>query len=555
MQRSSTSLYSLLILTAAVAATGCDDYCGDSSCRFTDAEWTRISSLANLGEPALDPVNKYAGVQNTIAEVLGQKFYFDRRFSGISRQKDTLGRFIGSGRAPLGEETNVACADCHDPRIGGADHTSSPGHVSVGAGWYDVNAQATVNSAYYKVKYWNGRYDSLVWQILAVNESGVSQNSTRLKDAWLIHDLYLDDYNQVFGADHPFPFDYRADGITRDVMVSMMEPDGTCALVDTSTTGAGPGECPTMTASGAPLCRIAVADDMREVCLPVWPVSGKPGNKLGDKDKACNLAAFAPGTNLYADTFDAFDCMLSRNQSATTRVYVNFAKAIGAYEYRLVSKNAPFDKWVNEGPSSDIISAAARRGARLFVGKAACIDCHNTPLLSDDLFHNIGVPQIGAAVPTEADCPQGAACDCVTKDSSSCKAWGAFGGLQKLQAGADRGDKCENEYVDTCDDTRDFYYDLTVKDELKGAWRTPSLRSVALTEPYMHSGSITTLQDVVEHYNYGGTRDGAATDYISPRIAPLGLSNQEILDLVAFMESLTGETLPISLITAPVLPE
>ncbi len=553
MQRFSTSLYSLLILTAAGAGTGCDDYCGDASCRFTEAEWSRISSLANLGDPALDPVNKYAGVQNTQAEVLGQKFYFDARFSGISRQKDTLGRFIGSGRAPLGEPINVSCAGCHDPRIGGTDHTSSPGHVSVGAGWYDVNAQATVNSAYYKVKYWNGRYDSLVWQILAVNESGVSQNSTRLKDAWIIHDLYLDDYNRVFGSDHPFPFDYRADGITRDVMISMMELDGTCTLTATTAEN-DTRECPTMTDSGAPLCRIAVRDDMTEACLPVWPVSGKPGNKLGDKDKACNLGAFSAGSNRRADTFDAFDCMLSKNQGAITRVYVNFAKAIGAYEYRLVSKNAPFDQWVNEGPTSTIISASARRGARLFVGKAACIDCHNTPLLSDDLFHNIGVPQIGVAVPTEADCPEGASCDCVTEGSSSCKAWGAFGGLQKLQAGANRGDKCDNEYVDKCDDTRQLYYDLEIKDELKGAWRTPSLRSVALTEPYMHSGSITTLQGVVEHYNYGGTRDGAATDFISPRIAPLGLSNQEILDLVAFMESLTGETLPVALITSPVLP-
>lgn len=540
-----SSTHGLLVLGAALvagASFGCDSLCGDASCRITEAEWKRISSLAGLGDPMLDPVNKYAGVGDTTAEALGQQFYFDPRFSGVSRGRDTLNRFIGSGRVPVGEPINMSCADCHDPLIGGTDHTSAPGHVSVGAGWYDVNSQATVNSAYYQVKYWNGRYDSLVWQILAVNESGVSMNSTRLRNAWVIHDHYLDAYNQVFGADHPFPFDYRDDGITRDVMLSMMKADGTCTSTVT------PGECPITTRSGAPLCRL-VDNGGTELCLPVWPPNGKTNGG------GCDLALYTAGSNLDFDTFDAFDCMEDDHQSAITRVYVNFAKAIAAYEYLLVSKNSPFDKWVDSGPDSTIISESARRGARLFVGKAACIDCHDTPLMSDDLFHNIGVPQVGVAVPTEADCPEGSAsCDCVTPDSRSCKAWGAYGGLQALQGGANRGDNCDNPFVDDCNDTRKAYYDLEITDSLKGAWRTPSLRSVALTAPYMHTGALATLQDVVEHYNYGGTRDGAAVDQISVRLAPLGLNDREILDLVAFLESLTGEALPTDLVTAPALP-
>lgn len=538
------------IVASAFGSTSCDSLCGDASCRITEAEWTRISSLAGLGDPMPDPVNKYAGVGDVAAETLGQQFYFDGRFSGVSRQRDTLGRFVGTGRAPLGDQINTSCADCHDPRNGGTDRTSSPGHVSVGAGWYDVNSQATVNSAYYQVKYWNGRYDSLVWQILAVNESGVSQNSTRLKDAWLIHDLYLDAYNQVFGDDHPFPFDYRDDGLTRSSMISMLEPDGTCTLVQTSST-ADPA-CPLETMSGEPLCH-EVDNGGTTLCLPLWPPNGKPGNKInGDTD--CDLTAFSPGTDPQSDNFDAFDCMPDDNQSDITRVYVNFAKAIAAYEYLLVSKNSAFDKWVEEGADSELISASARRGARLFVGKAACIDCHNTPLMSDDLFHNIGVPQVGAAVPTEADCPEGASCDCVTPDSRSCRAWGAYGGLFALQGGSNRGDNCDNALVDACNDTRQPYYDLEITDAFKGAWRTPSLRSVALTAPYMHSGALQTLQDVVEHYNYGGTRDGAATDQLSVRIAPLGLTDREILDLVAFLESLNGEALPLDLVTSPELP-
>lgn len=538
-----------LLFCAAVATglPGCNDLCGDASCRFTEAEWDRISSLAGLGDPQLDPVNKYAGVGNAAAEALGQQFYFDPRFSGLANNRDTLGRDISGGRAPVGEPVEISCATCHDPRIGGTDHTSSPGHVSVGAGWYDVNSQATVNSAYYDIKYWNGRYDSLVWQIMGVNESGVSMNSTRLKNAWVIHDNYLDAYNEVFGEDHPFPFDYREDGITREVMASMLLTDGTCALVG--------GACPLEAPSGAPLCHVA-REGTTERCLPVWPVAGRTNGGGCELDTFGAVAnAVEDGAHYFdANPFDAFDCMRSDDGEDITRVHVNFAKAIAAYEYLLVSKNSPFDRWVEEGPESEIIPATARRGAKLFVGKASCIDCHATPLFSDNQFHNIGVPQVGVAVPTEADCPEGASCDCVSADSTSCSAWGAFGGLQRLQAGRNRGDNCDNPYVDACNDSRKAYYELEITDRFKGAWRTPTLRSVALTAPYMHTGALATLQEVVEHYDYGGTHDGAAPEQLSVRLRPLGLSPSEIFDLVAFLESLTGEPLPAAIVDPPDLP-
>ena len=83
-----------------------------------------------------------------------------------------------------------------------------------------------------------------------------------------------------------------------------------------------------------------------------------------------------------------------------TQVLVNFGKAIAAYENKLVSLEAPFDRFVHEGKDSTAISPAAKRGARLFVGKASCIDCHNGPMLTDKGFHNIGIPQVGDHVPT-----------------------------------------------------------------------------------------------------------------------------------------------------------
>ena len=81
---------------------------------------------------------------------------------------------------------NISCATCHDPKRAGSDFTSAPNTVSIGAGWYDVNSEQTVNAAYYPLLYWNGRTDSLWAQAAQVSESGVSMNGTRLNTFWVI---------------------------------------------------------------------------------------------------------------------------------------------------------------------------------------------------------------------------------------------------------------------------------------------------------------------------------------------------------------------------------
>ena len=94
-------------------------------------------------------------------------------------------------------------------------------------------------------------------------------------------------------------------------------------------------------------------------------------------------------------------------KAMVTRILVNWAKAIAAYEYKLNSLDSDFDKFVAEGPGSGLISAAAKRGARLFVGKGGCVDCHLGPQFTDDQFHNIGVPQAGLTVPLTRRLPDG----------------------------------------------------------------------------------------------------------------------------------------------------
>ena len=258
-------------------------------------------------------------------------------------------------------------------------------------------------------------------------------------------------------------------------------------------------------------------------------------------------------------TDGVWEMMAPADQDTVNRILVNWGKAIAAYEYQLVSRNSPFDLFVAKGRESNEISEAAKRGARLFVGKGACVDCHSGPLLTDEQFHNIGVAQIGLAVPTTSDCPEGGPCDCVTPPPTlncadagtlpTCAPAGARVGLARLQCSTwSRTSK----YSDAPDESRSAYLNIPLNNELVGQWRTPSLRDVALTAPYMHDGSLATLEDVIWHYNTGGAAEsGERIGVPAAELKPLDLTDDEVADLVAFLETLTGAPLNPDLIAAP----
>jgi cytochrome c peroxidase len=165
------------------------------------------------------------------------------------------------------------------------------------------------------------------------------------------------------------------------------------------------------------------------------------------------------------------------------------AKAIASFERTVLSDGAPFDKFV--AGDRDAMSPAARRGFDLFVGKANCAACHQGFNFTDNGFHNIGVRDSGA--------PD----------------LGRFA-VKKVAA-------------------------------LQGAFKTPTLRDIALTAPYMHNGCYDTLEEVVEHY----VRGGDVQEHLSPNVRPLDLSAQERSDLVEFMRSLTSAPRVVSV---PALP-
>jgi len=522
----------LVVAGATTAASGCGGFfCSDGSCGWSDQDKATLTSMSGLEAMSLDdPSNKY--VQNPTAAALGKQLFHDTRFAGPETMLNAINRTMPYGRVAKGQATGIACVSCHSPSAGTIDPGSDPGNVSLGAGWTFSNALPTMNAAYYKIQTWNGRLDSLWAQGVADNENGLTTNGNRLHTAWVINDLYHDSYQAAF-TEHPLPMEG-----TQAQWSPQLETDAPIA-----------GQCKLLAGACPATCRSVVATTGASGCWPRFPLQGKPGKTMGCQSGSPD------------EPFgDAFDCMDGADQKLVTRILVNFGKAIAAYEFTLVSTSSPFDRWIADlkaGKEADstAISDEAKNGARLFVGKAGCSDCHNSPLLSDNKFHNAAVEQAGPAVPTESDCPAGGVCDCAPQTDShagptNCIPWGAYDGISKLQKNAFRRDGVWSD--DPTDASRMPYVAMTVDQKLIGGYRTPSLRNVALTAPYMHTGGLATLEEVVEHYNKGGALNapGAA----AAQIKPLYLDTTEEKQLVEFLKSLTSDPLPAELTAPPVLP-
>lgn len=214
----------------------------------------------------------------------------------------------------------------------------------------------------------------------------------------------------------------------------------------------------------------------------------------------------------------AFDGMTPADQQTVDTIYANYGKAIEAYERRLVSTAfAPsvFDQFLASGDTS-LLSPEAIAGAQIFIGRGGCQECHRGPLFTDFQFHNIGAPQIGDHVPA-TDTGRAAGIPLLL-DSALTSMFN--------RTGAFSDDK-------TATDTTG----LTVTDDDAGRFKTPSLRNVSKTAPYMHDGAYADLWEVVNHYNFGG-ETGQYSGERDPAINPLLLGNDDLDNLIEFLESL-----------------
>lgn len=202
-------------------------------------------------------------------------------------------------------------------------------------------------------------------------------------------------------------------------------------------------------------------------------------------------------------------------------------RAIAAFERTIIQTDTPFDRFMRGDQTA--LSADEKAGMGLFLGKAACIQCHTGPLLSDQQFHNVGVPD-----------NEKLASDPLTQVTFR---------FQQMGRGV------PPEIYETVKSDLGRY--LTTKDtQDMGKFRTAPLRYLKYSMPYMHNGVFFTLEEVVDFYNTGGgTNDFAELAGSSTRsdlIKPLGLTDEEKRQLVAFLESTSGEEIRIE---RPVLPE
>ena len=207
--------------------------------------------------------------------------------------------------------------------------------------------------------------------------------------------------------------------------------------------------------------------------------------------------------------------MSNGDREAVTRVFVNIGKAIAAYERLLVPGASRFDQYVealiaDNNAKTDMLSPDELAGLKLFIGEAQCINCHNGPLFTNHEFHNTGVLSSPGTFPS----------------------MGRVEGLRELLKDPFN---CMGQFSDSeiaeCEELR-F---VRTGDELIGTHKTPSLRNVAETAPYMHAGQLATLAEVINHYNRA---PGAMVGHNEAKTLDLG--RREKRQLEAFLHTLTG---------------
>ena len=215
---------------------------------------------------------------------------------------------------------------------------------------------------------------------------------------------------------------------------------------------------------------------------------------------------------------EAFKRVFNKSGSAITMKEVT--QAIAAFERTKISGNSPFDRWYYGG-EENALTEAQKRGFDIFINQGRCVSCHvieqTQALFTDNRFHNVGVGinEIQNDVPDLAG--------------------------EYIRAEVTASEVDVKVLTDKRSSELGRFAVTRLFDDL-GAFKTSTLRNIALTAPYMHDGSLETLRDVVVHYNNGGvTNEGdPVNDFLSGGIRPLNLTDEQIDDLVAFMEALTS---------------
>ncbi len=210
---------------------------------------------------------------------------------------------------------------------------------------------------------------------------------------------------------------------------------------------------------------------------------------------------------------------------------LTLGEAFAAYQRTLVSANSRFDRWYFQN-EEDVLNEDEQAGFKLFMGKGGCVACHHvseeSALFVDSKLHNTGLG-VRASL-------------------------GLLKSKQTVQLAPGVFVEVDRSLIDAVSapvPSDVGAYEVTQNPDDRWKYKTPTLRNIALTAPYMHNGSLSALEDVVRFYNQGG----GANELLDPLIKPLNLNEQEISQIAAFMQTLTGSNVDILVadaFTAPV---
>lgn len=248
----------------------------------------------------------------------------------------------------------------------------------------------------------------------------------------------------------------------------------------------------------------ALRDDDGEATIPEWALPGDP----------------------------AWQDLSEETQFDINSIFANFGKAIAAYERRLVSRNSRFDAFwqdLNAGAAdSEQLTQLEKEGLRVFITNGRCLGCHGGPNFTDGQFHNIAVAQQGDNIRASDD--------------------GRAEGIKRL---LDDLFNCAGPFSDHPDKSECPLVALEPQGGELGAFKTPTLRGISSTAPYMHTGDFATLEDVIHHYDIGGAPTGTFAGTRDELVRPLGLTGHERQALVAFLATLDGEPMDPALMAPP----
>lgn len=223
------------------------------------------------------------------------------------------------------------------------------------------------------------------------------------------------------------------------------------------------------------------------------------------------------------------------DRAVVNRVAAHFGKALEAYERRLNSGESPFDRFVrglrkNDDAAQQALDRDAQLGLRLFIGRGQCILCHSGPNFSDGEFHNLGLPALAGSSP----------------DS------GRFDGIPRVLADDFNGIGPFSDLADADDAWADKLHFVARAASNRGEFKTPTLREISHTAPYMHDGRFASLEEVLAFYNAPQVFK-PASGRREDTLQPLQLSADEMRQLKAFLVALDSGPPPAELTRPPAL--